>query len=152
DRMRGPERRIRHILVAAETTAADQERTQTRAEEVARRLREGAPFSEFRDEGTRFGIPDSLTIGESQLDEFPTPYAEALRAASEGEVVGPVGFEMGEQDLQIYAVAVVDELREAGEFTYEDVRGQIRERLRQERFAERLLERLRARTYVDIRL
>ncbi len=152
DRVRGPERRIRHILVAAETTSDDEERARTRAEEAAEQIRQGASFAEFSEDATRFGIPDSLTVQESQLDQFPEAYATALRGSSQGEVVGPVRFPLGEQDLHVYAVARVDERREAGEFSYEDVRGQIRTNLRDQRFTERLVERLRTRTYVDIRL
>jgi peptidyl-prolyl cis-trans isomerase SurA len=152
DRIRGPERRIHHILVQAEATDEDDGRLRSRAEEVAERIRGGASFQEFADEGTRFGIPDSLTVAETQLDQFPEAYAQALQAASPGEVVGPIPFPLGEAGLQVYVVARIEEVREAGEYRFEDVRAQIRSNLREQRFEERLIERLRNRTYIDIRL
>lgn len=151
ERVRGPERRIHHILVAASTTEADRERVRTRVQDVAEALREGAPFSQFQGESAEFGIPDSLTVARDQLEQFPDAYAQALENAPPGEVIGPIEFPL-EQGVMAYAVARVEDIRDAGAFTFEDVRDQIRGILREQKLEEQLLEELRARTYVDIRL
>ncbi|MEX0843213.1 MAG: peptidylprolyl isomerase [Gemmatimonadota bacterium] len=151
ERVRGPERRIHHILVAASTTEADRERVRARVQEVAEALREGAPFSQFQSEAAEFGIPDSLTVARDQLQEFPDAYAQALEDAPPGEVIGPIEFAL-EQGVTAYAVARIEDVRDAGAFTFEDVRDQIRGILREQKLEEQLLQELRARTYVDIRL
>ena len=151
DRVRGAERRIHHILVAASTTDADHERVRTRTEEVAEAVREGTPFSQFQPEAADFGIPDTLTVARDQLQEFPDAYAQALDDAAPGEVVGPIEFLLDE-GITVYAVARIEDIRDAGVFTFEDLRDQIRSVLRERKFEEELLRDLRARTYVDIRL
>ncbi len=151
DRVRGAERKIRHILISSEITPADEARARERAQEIANEVREGASFRDYDLEAAQFGLPDSITIAQDQLDQFPDAFASALRAASEGEVVGPVEFPLG-QGLTVFAVARIDRLRDAGEFQFEDVREQLQANLREQRMEERILERLRQRTYVDIRL
>ena len=151
DRVRGAERKIRHILISSEITPGDEARARERAQEIANEVREGASFRDYDLEAAQFGLPDSITIAQDQLDQFPDAFASALRAASEGEVVGPVEFPLG-QGLTVFAVARIDRLRDAGEFQFEDVREQLQANLREQRMEERILERLRQRTYVDIRL
>jgi peptidyl-prolyl cis-trans isomerase SurA len=151
DRVRGAERRIRHILVAAEPTAEDHEQAHRRAVEIVNAVRDGAALRDFEAEAARFGLPDSVTVPRDQLEQFPRAFADALRDATEGEVLGPIEFPLA-QDVNVYGVVVVERIRDAGEYQYEDVRDQIRANLREQKFEERLLERLRAATYIDIRI
>ncbi len=150
ERVRGAERKIHHILIAAEPDQADEERARDRAREIAQRLRDGASFQEFEDEGARFGLPDSVTVARDQLEQFPQTLASALRGALQGEVVGPVEFPLGQG--VVFAVVRMDEIRDAGEFQFEDVRDQIRANLQEQRIEERIVGRLRESTYIDIRL
>ena len=150
ERVRGAERKIHHILVAAEPVDADEDRARERAREIAQRIRDGASFEEFESESARFGLPDSLTVARDQLEQFPQTLASALRGALEGEVVGPVEFPLGQG--VVFAVARMDEIRDAGEFRFEDVRDQIRANLQEQRIEERIVARLRESTYIDIRL
>jgi hypothetical protein len=43
-------------------------------------------------------------------------------------------------------------VREGGEFSLEEIRPQIRQRLQEEKLVEKILEELRAQTYVQIRI
>ena len=52
----------------------------------------------------------------------------------------------------LIAIIQVVETREAGEYSFEDVRDQIRTRLREQRLMERILSDLRERAYIDIRM
>lgn len=152
ERVRGPERKLHHILVSTDRSDADEGRARQRATEIEERIRQGATFAEFSDEAAGVNIPDSLSLPVDQLGEhLPEAYAEALRNAGQGELIGPVQFQMG-QGGPFFAITRIDEVREAGEYTYEDVRAQIRANLREQKFQERILEQLRRRTYVDIRL
>jgi len=151
ERTRGGERRLRHILIGAERSPDDEGIAQTRAAEIAAAVREGTPLRTFRGEAAQLGYPDSLTIPRAQVDQLPSGMAAELRTASEGDVLGPITFPVGE-GLTLFVIVDVTNVREAGEYTFDDVREQLRGELRQQKFRDRLLGELRARTYVDIRL
>ncbi len=150
ERVRGPERKIHHILIAAETDPEDAVRARASAEEAMERIRAGEPFRNFTGDQRSANLPDSISIEADRLGQFPSEYAAALSGASPGEMVGPVRFPTGQGDA--WVVVRMLEVREAGEYSYEDVRSIIVERLQEEKFRERLLTNLRARTHVEIRL
>ncbi len=150
ERIRGPERRIRHILIGAD---GDQDGALARAEEIRDAVEGGAPMREFTREYATEQRPDSLELGFDRLEEFPSGYASALRSAEPGTVVGPVQLPLSEDGSRLaYVVIQVLQVREQGEYTLDDLRGQIREFLRAEKFQQRLMDRIRARTYVEIRI
>ncbi len=151
ERVRSGERRIRHILIAAERSLDDEGMARARAEEIAEAVRSGTPMRTFRGEAFDLGFPDSLTIARAQLDDFPPPMASAIGTAAPGETVGPVDFPVGE-GLTLFAIVQILELRDEGRFTFEDVRDQLRSNLREERFQERIFRELRDQMFVDIRL
>ncbi len=151
ERVRGPERLVHHILAGASPTAADAERARERAQEIREAIEAGASIQDFSDEGEQTGIPDSLTLAQTELDQLPSGYAVALRTAQQGEVVGPIEFETP-QGVPGFAVVHLVDVRDEGEFMYEDLRPQIRQILEDERFEERLVERLKSRIFVDVRL
>jgi peptidyl-prolyl cis-trans isomerase SurA len=151
ERIRGPERKLHHILIAAEVTENDIRRARERAEEIRREVEGGRPISDFSREYQRVNLPDSLSIPMDELDQLPSAYASALRTASARDILGPLEVPVSERETA-FAVAVVNEVRDAGEFTLDDLRPQIREFLRREKFEDQLAERLRSRMYVDIRL
>ncbi len=151
ERIRGPERLVHHILAGAQPTSVDAERTRERAREIRDAVEGGTPITDFSDEGEQTGIPDSLTLAQDELDQLPSGYAQALRTAQLGAVVGPIEFDTP-QGMPGFAVVQVRDIRDEGEFTYEDLRPQIRRILEDERFEERLVERLKSRIYVDVRL
>ena len=150
ERYRAGERRARHILIVPEKADADVARAREIAEEVAEEARSGASMAQLFDRYSDPSAPDSVTIAFEQLDELPPAYG-AVRTASEGSVVGPLEYEAGPGETR-FAVVRVEEIREAGAYTFEDLRPQIAAQLQQERRIQRLLEELRERTYIDIRM
>ncbi len=150
ERVRGAERKIHHILIAAAVTPEDAVQARTRAEEILGQVRAGAPISNFTEAQRQMDLPDSVSIERTRLDQYPTAFAAALQSASPGEIIGPVAFPTQQGDAQV-VIQVLD-VRSAGEYTYEDVRDLIQTNLRNERTQERILADLRARTYVEIRL
>lgn len=148
DRVRGPERLARHILIRPEITTTAQARTRERAEQAAAALREGAPVDSLVEE---FHDPaEESRVGPTLQDSLPQPYRSELRAASPGDVVGP--FEVSGLE-EAYAVVKVTDVTAAGEYTFDDqdLRGQIREFLQREKLMREVLDELRSRTYIDIR-
>jgi peptidyl-prolyl cis-trans isomerase SurA len=154
ERVRGrSEVQARHILVIPETSTADIEAARAEARSVADRARGGESMVELFDEYSDPLVPDSLTVPFDQLGDFPAAYA-TLNSASTGDVVGPLEYQPGDGpqgDLR-FAVVKVLEVREAGAYTFEDLRPQIASQLQQEKQRLQILENLRARTYIDIRM
>jgi len=156
ERVRGrSEVQARHILVEPPTSEEDREAGRELAQEVAERARAGESMVELYAEYSDPAAPDSLTVFFDQLDQYPPAYGTALRTASTGDVVGPVEFQQGggtsPGDMR-FAVIEVLEVREAGAYTFEDLRPTIASQLQQEKLRERILEDLRSKTYIDVRM
>lgn len=146
DKIRGPERQVRHILIRPEITPADETRTETRAAEVAEALRAGAPLDSLI--AAVHDQAEETRVGPALQDSLPAPYGTELAGADAGDVVGPFEIPGGK-----YAVARVVASREAGAYspTDPDVRDQIRSVIQQEKLLDEVLRDLRRRTYIDIR-
>ncbi|NNF13565.1 MAG: hypothetical protein HKN72_10085 [Gemmatimonadetes bacterium] len=150
ERYRAGERNARHILIVPQKMEDDTQAAREQAEDLATQIRAGASVAELAAEHGDAAAPDSVTIAFEQLSELPPSYGP-LRTASVGDVVGPIQYEIGPNDVR-FAVVKVEDIREAGAYTFEDLRAQIAAQLQQEKRIERLLEDIRARTYIDIRM
>jgi peptidyl-prolyl cis-trans isomerase SurA len=154
ERTRGRgEVQARHILKVPAVSPADIEEARDLARRVNERARAGENMRDLFDEFGDASEPDSLTIAFPQLAELPASYAQ-LSTASVGDVVGPLEFQQGGGGASALRLSVVKvlEIREAGAFTFEDVRGLIAEQLQELRRRDQILETLRANTYIDIRM
>jgi peptidyl-prolyl cis-trans isomerase SurA len=154
ERVRGrSEVQARHILIVPESGSSDLESARRLGQQIAERARAGESMQDLFDEFSDPLTPDSLTVAVDQLEDLPAAYS-ALRLASTGDVMGPLEFQPpGSQagDLR-FAVVKVLEVREAGAYTFEDLRPQIASQLQQEKQREQLLDELRSKTYIDIRM
>lgn len=151
DRTRGAERRARHILVSPDVTTEDLDEARARAEDLADRVRAGASIdslqAEIDDSGQQ---PDSMTVPLDQLEQLPPGYEGALRNAASGQVLGPLEWGSGQQlNLAVVKIAGV---REGGEYTFEELQSQIRQRLQQDKLMDRIFADLREQTHVEIRM
>lgn len=147
ERSRPGERQARHILIIPDISEDDVERARTVAEQVAEEARSGAPMDSLYLEHSDLAAPDSLTLTFDQIAELPEGYA-AIRTASEGQVLGPLAYEG--QGEQRFAVVKVEGIREAGAYTFEDVRNQLANQVQQEKQLERIISDLREQTYIEI--
>jgi parvulin-like peptidyl-prolyl isomerase len=91
---------------------------------------------------------DTVTVSVDQLNQLP-PAFEALKTAAEGDVVGPFQYSSGPDGTRL-AVVRVKSIREAGAYTFEDVKAQLAQRLQQERQYQRIIDELRARTHIEL--
>lgn len=148
DRSRPGEVKARHILIRAEG-GNDMERAFELARGAAEQLRDGADADSLSQEIGVADLPWELEVSRDQLEQLPGGYAEALANVQEGQVLDPFQITLGPQSM-VAVVRVVD-IREAGEFTFDDVRDQIRARLQQQRRLEQLWSELRDVTWVDVR-
>ncbi len=150
DRQRPGEVKARHILVQPSSGPDDIGSTIERAAEVIERIEAGETFDDLADEyGHEDRIPIRLpSISRDELNQLPQGYAEALADVAEGQMLEPFQVVVNTPHI---AIVRVKEIREAGEFTFEDVRDQIRDRLSQQKSLDRIWQRLREESYVDIR-
>lgn len=148
DRIKGPERQARHILIKPDITPDDEARTLERAQEVAAVLRNGAPIDSLID--AAHNDAEQSHVGPALQDSLPEPYRTELRGTQEGQVVGPFPVP-GATDS--YAVVEVQDLTEAGEYTPDDpeLREQIRNYLQREKLLDEAQAEMRRRTYIEIR-
>jgi hypothetical protein len=135
--------------VAADLTEEDMSRARMRAGEIRDSVAAGASILDFEGRGDEVGIPNEIALALDQLSTLPAPYALPLSSSSAGDVVGPLEFTW--QGQPVVVVAEVTAVREAGAFTFEELRDQVRDIISQQRFQERLVERLMAETHVETR-
>jgi peptidyl-prolyl cis-trans isomerase SurA len=150
DRRRSGEVRARHILIQAQVSDRDEELTGILAGEVKGKLEAGEPFEALRATYGDTLAPDTLNVPFDRLGELPPGFAEPLTRAEAGQILGPFPYET--QGRSRFAVLRVEEIREGGEFTFEDLRDQIRSRLQEQKLLRRILDDLRSRIFVEIRL
>jgi len=150
DRSRSGERKARHILVIPEMGEADLQAARELAEEVSAMAAAGTSMNELFEEYSDPVAPDSLTLAFDQLSELPPGY-EVLQSASAGEMIGPIQYQPAQGETR-FAIVKVLEVREAGAYTFEDVRGQLAGQVQQQKQYERVLEDLRANTHIEIRM
>lgn len=149
EKVRGGERQARHILIRPEVTDADRARARERADSVLAAARAGASMATL---AARYDTPADQRYAEDvPLDRLPPAYGPALQGATAGSVVGPIQVEAGTNGAG-WVIAKVLERQEAGAYTLDDLRDQIRQALQQEKIQRQLLQELRGRTYVNIML
>jgi peptidyl-prolyl cis-trans isomerase SurA len=148
ERVRGAERQARHVLIRPELTPADVTATESIATEAADRLRGGAPMSELWQ--THQANEDSV-VGPFPRDRLPPPYGEQLSGAGAGAIVGPFRLP-GEGGADSWVVVRVTDVADAGEYSLDDLRPQVRQQLQQEKLVQEILDELRRRTHVDMRI
>jgi peptidyl-prolyl cis-trans isomerase SurA len=158
ERVRGrSEIQARHILKIPEVGPDDVERARQLATDIARRAQAGESMIELYDE---YSVPvaaeplaaDSMTIPFDQLDQLPPAYG-SLSGVRGGEVVGPLEYQTGSGRTGDVRLAVVKVLavREAGAYTFEDLRAQLATQIQQDRQRQRILDDLRAESYIEVR-
>ena len=152
--MRPGEVNAHQIPIRPELDTTGDERTRTTADEIARRARAGEEFGVLLDEfrgQLDAEIPDSTAFPRPRLAEaLPPAYQQPMAGAAEGNIVGPFPFPV--RDRTAWVVVEVTDVRPAGEYTFEEMRGPIEAQLTEQRQIERIFQELRERTYVDIRL
>ncbi|MCY4149815.1 MAG: SurA N-terminal domain-containing protein [Gammaproteobacteria bacterium] len=131
-------RRARHILVAVNDSATDEERQEklNLADELLERLESGEDFAELAgqysdDPGSRSNGGDLGIIARGQM---VAPFEDAVYGMSEGDIEGPVETQYG------YHIINLVELTEVQQQTLEEAREGVVEELRdilaEQRFAE----------------
>ena len=145
ERVRGGERRVRHILFQPEITASDVEANDIRAGSFTDRLRAGDTMADLGQEADTIDMPLEAIAQTSQA------LARAMQDAQAGDVVGPVRVD-DPQGQNTWIVGRVLGTTSGGRGEFSDFQDMIVERLRSEGLTESVIEELRSRAYIDIRI
>jgi parvulin-like peptidyl-prolyl isomerase len=146
ERVRGGERRVRHILFIPTITDDDVDENLIRAEEAKRRVEAGEPLDSLP--GIR---ADTLIMPTNRLADLSSFYARAMATAKVGDAYGPLPVDDPQRE-NVMGVVKVLEIREGGVATLDDMRAQIEPTVKETKLMESVVSDLRARTYIDIRL
>ena len=149
EKVRGPERQARHILIRPEVTDADVARARARAASLAEQVRAGRMT--LADAAARTSTPpDQRTLRDVLPERLPPEYGQALATAPAQQVVGP--FQVSDAAGAAFAIARVNDRRAGGEYTLADVHDQLKDRLVRNKQVERLVAELKQVTAVAIAL
>jgi peptidyl-prolyl cis-trans isomerase SurA len=148
DKIRGPERSARHILIRPEITADDVARARQRADSIAVAIRAGAAVGPL---AAATNTPEEQRNNRDvAVNRLPAPYAE-LATAEANQVVGPFEVPVA-GGASAFAVVRVTGRQAEGAYQLSDVEEQVRERLQEQLLAQQVVEELRRNTHVAITL
>jgi peptidyl-prolyl cis-trans isomerase SurA len=152
ERAKGPERSACHILVRAEVTDQDRARAAALADSLAEALRQGGDLDQAID--AHHDASEESRVGpypRDMLEQQQPAYAQALADAAVGDVVGPFELDDGSGGRK-FAVVVLTDISDAGEFSFDEAAPTLRQQLQDQRLYEEVVGELRERMYVDVRL
>lgn len=150
ERIEPAEVKARHILFAPDVSDADRAAARALADSVAAVLRAGVPYDSLL-RLHHDPLEQSLFDDVSQAD-LAANVRTALEASAAGEVVGPIEVEGDGDGRTRYVVVRFDLRKPEGEYTFEELRDQLRSRVMEDSGLRHYLEELREQTYIDIRL
>jgi peptidyl-prolyl cis-trans isomerase SurA len=148
DKVRGPEREARHILIKPEITEADIARARVRADSVATAIKGGANVAALAKQyGTK---PEESDVAHIPITSLPPAYVQPLTNAKAGDVVGP--FEAPVGAATTFAVVKVTDSQPAGEYSLDDpdLRRQLTEQLQQQKMMDQLIQELKRQTFIHV--
>jgi peptidyl-prolyl cis-trans isomerase SurA len=151
ERSQPAEVQVRHILIRPTLTEADAGRARGKAELVAQGLIDGVPFDSLAALYHDFVGSEQTLIEDYPQSELPEMYRDALSGAQPNDIIGPMLIDAGDGRPK-FAVIRVLELRPEGEYSFDDLRDQMRNVLSEQNAMQRMLRTLREATYVEIRL
>jgi len=137
----------RHILIAPEITDAARAAARARADTVAQALRDGVSLDSIM---RTYHDEDEESFADRVEDtNLPPIYQEAIAGAVEGDVIGPMTLPAAAGEK--YAVILFQQRLAAGEYSFEEMRDNLRDRVAEQNGIAQYVATLRAATYIDIR-
>ncbi len=151
ERAQPAEVKARHILFAPQITEAEVAAARLLADSLARLARAGASMDSMA--RLRGDSVEPRVVGPLDRTQLDSVLVLAFAAAGVGDVIGPfTKSDDGSLLRTRVVVAQITELEEAREFTYEEVRENLRQQLQQTRAIQNLIATLRRQMYVDVRI
>jgi peptidyl-prolyl cis-trans isomerase SurA len=152
DRVNGPERKARHILIQPTIDSADIARTQALADSVKQMWINGVPFDtlarKYHDYASR---EETSVLTPYPFDSLPQTYQDAFAGLHAGDAVVFKIANTQHPGTPKFVVARVESYQPGGQSTLADVRNQLRGNLEQSAAIRRYLDDLRKKTFVEIK-
>ena len=139
----------RHILIVPKITEANRMEARARADSVAQALRDGAALDSLLRRYHDSETPEQSFADRVIISDLPAAYQSAIESAEPGDVLGPFTLERPAGDK--YAVILFQERLAEGEYTFEELRDRLRDRLAEDNGIARYIEILRRATHIEIR-
>ena len=151
DRVNGPERKSRHILIRPVIDSADVARAQALADSVKKMWLAGVPFdtlaAKYHDYASR---EETSVLTPYPFDSLPQTYQDAFAGLRADDAVV---FRIANTQtpwIPKFVVARIDTYEPGGPLTLADVRARLRANLEQTAAIRRYLDGLRKTTFVEI--
>ena len=138
---------VRHILIAPEITEQSMQLARARADTVAQLLRDAVALDSVV--RTYHQQEEESLIDRVQEENLPLSYQEAIDGAQEGDVIGPIT--MPAAATEQYTVILFQQRLEEGEYTFEEMRDNMRNMVADDNGVAQYIALLKSVTYIDIR-
>ncbi|HKP30834.1 MAG TPA: peptidylprolyl isomerase [Gemmatimonadales bacterium] len=150
ERVQPAEVSARHILIIPELVKADLDTAEAIANRVKAQLEAGANIDSLI---RVYSDPlEEKDVRDLPLDKLLPAYAEAFKDIPAGGYTPVFRLESPTDPMRSkFAVAMITDRQQAGEFKYEDVKDRLRGQLGDQMAIRRYLDRLRAASFVDVR-
>ncbi len=137
---------VRHILIMAEITEQSRQLAQARADTAAQLLRADVTLDSVL---RTYHHPEEESFVERvQEANLPAVYREAINGAQQADVIGPFTIPAATEQ---YAVILFQQRLEAGEYTFEEMRDNLRNMIAEQNGVSQYVAGLKSVTYIDIR-
>lgn len=150
DRVQPAEVKAFHILVTPAIDSLDLARAHARADSVVAALSAGAPFDSLAK--LYADTTEQVQASSIARSRLPQAYAAAFDSAAVGPVLGPFATEPDTPNRSKYVVAILTGSQPEGDYTFEDVREQLRQNLSSQKSIQDLLRTLRGQMFIENRL
>jgi peptidyl-prolyl cis-trans isomerase SurA len=139
-----------HILITPAIDSVDVARAGLRADSVAAALRAGAPFDSLA--ALYADTVEQKEADRIERSRLPASYQVAFDAATVGQVLNPFLTDPDNPTRAKYVVAILTASEPEGNYTFDDLRDQLRQNLSQQKAYQELMRQLRSQVYVEDRL
>jgi peptidyl-prolyl cis-trans isomerase SurA len=150
ERVQPGEIKARHILFVPAIDSTNLALARALADSVAALLRAGASFDSLA--RLYADTTEQTQVDSVERSKLPPIYAAAFDSATVGQVIPPFAIGVESVNRTKFVVAILTDLQPERDYTFEDLRDTLRQRLAQQKSIQELLRSLRNQTYVSVRL
>ena len=150
ERVQPGEIKARHILFVPAIDSANLAVARARADSVAALLRAGANFDSLA--RLYADTTEQTHVDSVERAKLPPIYAAAFESATIGQVIPPFSVGVESVNRTKFVVAILTDLQPERDFTFEDLRDNLRRQLAQQKPVQELIRTLRNQVYVSVRL
>ncbi len=150
ERVQPGEIKARHILFVPAIDSINQAVARLLADSVAALLRAGANFDSLA--ALYADTTEQIHVDSVERAKLPAIYAAAFDSATIGKVIPPFATGVESANRIKFVVAILTDQQPERDYTFEDLRDSLRQRMAQQKGIQELLRSLRNQTYVSVRM